>query len=118
MMMAVTALDLLAALALLALVSGLSGTTFNAVMLLVQLIAPKPRWIERGAMLVIFALGYLGMLALDVPSILVAIKGGQSEATPESVLRTVFIALWMWTLNTILLMLAKGQLGPQVRWRK
>lgn len=115
--MAVTILDLLAAVALVALVAGMGGATFRAVTLLVQLIPPKPHWVERGTLLALLALGYLSLLALDVPSVLASIKGGASHATPESVLRTGLMAAWMWTLTTILLMLARGQLGPAL-WRR
>ena len=116
--MAVTPLDLAAALALLALVAGMGGVTYRAVLLLVQLVAPKPRWIERGALLVILLLGYMALLALDVPGVLVALRGGQSAATVESVARTAVFAAWLWTLNTILLMLARGQLGPRPIFRR
>ncbi|GGJ65436.1 hypothetical protein [Deinococcus aquiradiocola] len=111
--MVVTPLDLTAALALLGLVSGMGGVTYRAVLLLVQLVAPKPRWVERGALLVILLLGYLTLLALDVPGVLASLRGGQSAATLESVARTAVFAGWLWTLNTILLMLARGQLGPR-----
>lgn len=116
--MAVTPLDLLAAVALLAFVAGMGGVTYRAVMLLVQLIAPKPHWRERGALLVILALGYLALLALDVPSVLASLRENSSHATPDSVIRTSVFAAWLWTLNTILLMLARGTLGPQPRWRR
>ncbi|BBN95687.1 hypothetical protein DEIGR_100854 [Deinococcus grandis] len=116
--MAVTPLDLLAALALLAFVSGMGGVTYRAVMLLIQLIAPKPHWQERGALLIILALGYIVLLALDVPSVLASLRDNSSHATLDSVLRTSVFAAWLWVLNTILLMLARGTLGPQPRWRR
>lgn len=116
--MAVTPLDLLATLALLALVSGIGGVTYRAVLLLVQLVPPKPHWIERGVVLAVLALIYLGMLALDVPGLISALTGGQHGATTSSVSRTGVLAAWLWTLNTILLMLARGQLGPQPQLRR
>lgn len=115
--MVISPLDLLAALALLGLVSGMGGVTYRAVLLLVQLTAPKRRWIERGAVLVILLLGYMALLALDVPGVLAALRGGQSAATLESATRTSIFAAWLWTLNTILLMLARGKLGQQPVYR-
>ena len=116
----VPTLNFLAAVALLALVSGIGGVTYRAVLLLVQLIPPKPRWIERGVVLVIFALAYLGMLALDVPGLVRALAAPHDQPTAASVCRTGFLAAWLWTLNTILLMLARGQLGerPAPAWRR
>ncbi|WP_288481244.1 hypothetical protein [uncultured Deinococcus sp.] len=106
-------LDILSAAALALLVSGIAGVTYRAFALLHQLIPPKPRWLERGVLLVLLALAYAGMLLLDVPSILVALTQNSGDATVTSVLRTLLIGAWMWTLNTILLMLARGQLAPR-----
>lgn len=106
-------LDVFSAAALALLVSGIAGVTYRAFSLLYQLIPPKPRWLERGVLLVFFALAYAGMLLLDVPSIIVALTQNSSNATVTSVLRTLLIGAWMWTLNTILLMLARGQLAPR-----
>lgn len=105
-------LDVLASLALALLVSGLAGATFRAVSLLHQLIPPKPRWLERGFLLVFFALCYAGMFLMDVPALLTALTTSQGHTTPASVLRTACMGAWMWTLTTILLMLARGQLAP------
>lgn len=117
--MAIPLLDLLAALALLAFVSGMGGVTYRAFMLLVQLIPPKPWWIHRGILLIVLAVGYMVLLALDVPSVLASLRDGSAtRATPESVARTTVFALWLWTLNTILLMLARGRLGEQPKWRR
>ncbi|GGS09844.1 hypothetical protein [Deinococcus sedimenti] len=113
------ALDLLAALALLTFVSGMGGVTYRAVLLLVQLIPPKRWWVHRGTLLVILAVGYMALLMLDVPSVLANLRGGLESATPQSVTRTLVFAAWLWTLNTILLMLARGQLGARPNiWRK
>ena len=112
----VPTLNFLAAVALLALVSGIGGVTYRAVLLLVQLIPPKPRWIERSALLVLLAVAYLGLLALDVPGLIASLTGaGAGQATPTSVLRTSLLAAWLWTLAAILLMLARGQLGERPR---
>lgn len=60
------------------------------------------------------ALAYAGMLLMDVPSLILALTKEQGgEATLLSVLHTGFIGAWMWTMTTILLMLARGQLAPR-----
>lgn len=114
--MVISLIDLLAAIALVAMVSGIGGATYRAVLLLVQLIPPKQRWVERGVLLVLLASAYIGMIAFDVPSVLASLRAGE-HSTVESVLRTSVFAAWLWTLTTILLMLARGQLGPRVNWR-
>ena len=118
--MAATTLDLMAAVALVLFVSGAGGVTYRAVLLLVQLIPPKPWWIHRGILLVILFIGYVLLLALDVPSVLASLRdGGPARATVESVTRTAVFGAWLWTLNTILLMLARGTLGSQPNiWRR
>lgn len=115
--MVISVIDLLAAVALVALVSGIGGVTYRAVMLLVQLIPPKRHWIERGVFLSLLAAAYIGMIALDVPSVLASLRTGE-HSTVESVLRTAIFAAYLWTLTTILLMLARGRLGEQPKWRR
>ncbi|WP_189066227.1 hypothetical protein [Deinococcus seoulensis] len=117
--MAVPILDLMAALALLTFAAGVGGVTYRAVLLLVQLVPPKAWWVHRGILLVILAAGYLALMLLDVPSVLANLRGAGTGATPQSVVRTSVFAGWLWTLNTILLMLARGKLGAQPNiWRK
>lgn len=116
--MAISVIDLLAALAIVALVSGLGGVTFRACLLLLQLIPPKPRWVERGTILAVLFVGYVVLLGLGVPGVLAGMRTGNGQATLESVTRTGTLAAWAWTLNTILLMLARGQLGEQPKWRR
>ena len=114
--MAVTGLDLAALLALIALIGGMGGVTVRAWMLLLQLIPPKSGWVERGVLLAILFLGYVIVVGLGVPGILAGMKAGQTHTSLESVFRTSTLAAWVWSLNTILLMLARGQLGDPVRW--
>lgn len=112
-MMTPNPLDVLAVFALIGLVSGLGGATYRAALLLVQLVSPKPRGVERGAMLVVLATLYILLVGLDVPGVLAALGGGSGRASVVSVARTSILAAWLWTLTTILLMLAKGELGPR-----
>lgn len=109
--MTITPLDLVSAVALAVLAAGISGVTYRALALLVALVPPKPHWIQRGCVLTVLALAYIGLLLLDVPSLLAALAAPEDQATLPSVLHTATLAAWLWTLNTILLMLARGKLG-------
>ena len=115
--MVVTILDLLAALALIALVRGLGAATFRATVLLARLVPPRSGWRRRGVVLAILALAYIGLIALDVPGVLASLAEPGEQATVASVARTIILAAWLWTLTTILLMLARGKLADAARWR-
>lgn len=117
-MMAVTPLDLLAAAALLALTTGLGAATWRAFDLLARLIPPRPHWITRGVLLVALAVVYVGMVILDIPGVLTALVQPGGQATAGSVAKTLVLSAWMWTMTTVLLMLARGRLGEQPIWRR